>query len=136
MRARTKFGTCSKTSTAKRRMAQRMRQKMSEPERLLWEEIRGRKVRGAYFTRQRPALGYILDFYCARLCLAIEVDGPHHQKPEQRAYDRERDRVLANAGIKTLRVSDRLVRKNAKAAAMLVWRAVRDRQEDLYVNGK
>jgi very-short-patch-repair endonuclease len=51
--------------------------------------------------------GFIVDFYCASAQLAIEVDGSSHSGRQD--YDSERDRALANLGIRTLRVPNESV---------------------------
>ena len=56
------------------RRAKKLRRKMSLPEVLLWRELR-RSPDGFHFRKQHGAGNYILDFFCARANLAIEVDG-------------------------------------------------------------
>lgn len=46
--------------------------------------------------------GFIVDFYCSKYRLAIELDGPIHN--QQRAYDARRDQILRAQGITTLRI--------------------------------
>jgi very-short-patch-repair endonuclease len=59
-------------------------------------------VDGFKFRRQQVVVGYIVDFYCAELALAIEVDGGIHE--EQHEDDRQRDRALAIRGASVVRV--------------------------------
>ena len=47
---------------------------------LLWKQLRGGKIRGYTFNRQKPLANYIVDFYCKSLRLVIEVDGGYHLK--------------------------------------------------------
>ncbi|MDZ4308027.1 endonuclease domain-containing protein, partial [Allopontixanthobacter sp.] len=63
------------TQTVKR--ARKLRSEMSLPEVLLWREMRKRPT-GLKFRRQHPAGIYILDFFCAKAKLAIEIDGFAH----------------------------------------------------------
>ncbi len=58
---------------------------------------------GYRFLRQKPIGPYILDFYCAKLQLCIEVDGSSHQWKED--YDKQRDDYLATCWITTWRFS-------------------------------
>ena len=53
----------------------RMAENLSEV--LLWKEIKAKKL-GVQFLRQRPIGNYIVDFYCHRLRLALEIDGITH----------------------------------------------------------
>lgn len=74
---------------------------MSTNERVLWAQIRKCKL-GFNFRTQVRVSGYYLDFYCAEASLCIEVDGEQHQ--HRTAWDANRDRVLSEAGIHTLRI--------------------------------
>ena len=47
---------------------------------------------GYRFLRQKPVGPYILDFYCAKPQLCVEVDGPHHKN--MKGYDQKRDNYL------------------------------------------
>jgi very-short-patch-repair endonuclease len=69
--------------------------------------LRGRKILGLKFRRQQVVLGFVVDFYCAEKRLALELDGPIHLL--QKDYDTERDRLLAEGGIRVVRVPDRAV---------------------------
>ena len=83
--------------------ARELRKKQTDAENLLWQLLRGRRFCGYKFRRQHPAGGYILDFYCREIGLAIELDGGGHNDEEQRRYDDERTRVLAGEGIRVIR---------------------------------
>jgi very-short-patch-repair endonuclease len=50
---------------------------MTPAERILWQELRGNKL-GAHFRRQQIIAGFIVDFYCHKVALVIEVDGDVH----------------------------------------------------------
>ncbi|MEI9995839.1 MAG: DUF559 domain-containing protein [Rhizomicrobium sp.] len=82
--------------------ARKLRRKMTLPEILLWDEIRGRKLRGLQFRHQHPEGPYVLDFYCAKARLAVEVDGVSHEG--RVAHDERRDAWLAEQGIRVLRI--------------------------------
>ncbi|WP_291173225.1 endonuclease domain-containing protein [Erythrobacter sp.] len=78
------------------------------PERLLWQHLRARP--GDFkFRRQHPAGLYVLDIYCARLQLAVEVDGWVHDSVETIARDRNRSAFLRSQGIATTRIPARAV---------------------------
>lgn len=74
--------------------AQKLRRELTPAERKLWQHLRGRQLEGAFFRRQHAVGRFILDFFCAKAKLVIELDGPHHFTPEQTAYDAERTRWL------------------------------------------
>jgi len=56
---------------------------------------------------------FTLDFYCAELRLAVELDGAHHFEERVRRYDEGRDAALRADGIRTLRFSSLDVLKEA-----------------------
>ena len=76
---------------------------MTDQERLLWSKIRGGKINGNRFRRQFPIGNYVLDFYCPKLKLAVELDGGHHDALEQATRDKEKDDFMSKQGIKILR---------------------------------
>jgi very-short-patch-repair endonuclease len=76
---------------------------MSLPEVVLWEELRGGRLEGHRFRRQHPVGPYIVDFYCARSRLAVEVDGAAHGFAVRALHDQRRDRWLTGRGIRILR---------------------------------
>ncbi len=55
------------------------------------------------FRRQHPILGYVLDFYCAEIKLAIELDGGGHAKDDKIECDEMRTKKLKSIGITVLR---------------------------------
>ena len=80
-----------------------LRANITRAEALLWEEIRGKKISGQRFLRQFSINAYVLDFYCPKLRLAIEVDGVTHTIEEELEYDKTRQTEIENLGIKFLR---------------------------------
>jgi very-short-patch-repair endonuclease len=84
--------------------AKRLRNEMTVPEVRLWLCLKGRQLEGLQFRKQHAIGPFILDFFCARAQLAVEVDGAHHGNEEQAAYDARRDAWLARRGIATLRI--------------------------------
>jgi len=87
--------------------AREQRKKPTASEAVLWQALRGAQL-GARFRRQHPIGDFVLDFYCAEACLAVEIDGPVHDgRP---GYDEWRDEQLVGWGIRVLRVPDDEVR--------------------------
>jgi len=66
---------------------------MTPAEKKLWQYIRYNQL-GAQFRRQHAVGGYIVDFFCAKAKLVIEVDGDYHADPKQAAYDAKRTEWL------------------------------------------
>ena len=98
-----------KRSTSGRRTAlvtraRQLRTASTAAEQRLWEAFRHRRLGGLKFLRQRPIGGFIVDFYCAKAALVVEVDGGIHAQTE--TADAERERVLATRGVYVLRVTN------------------------------
>ncbi len=94
--------------------ARNLRSDLNLPEVLLWQVLR-RSQTGFKIRRQVPIGGFILDFFCSELSVAVEVDGKNHDV--RSVKDLNRDEVLAEAGIKTLRIPAFEVLKSPRAAA-------------------
>lgn len=92
--------------------ARELRQTSTETEKKFWTEIlRNEKLRKFKFTRQKPIGDFIVDFYCAKFKLAIEVDGEIHKF--QKARDKERDNFLMQKfGVKVVRYKNEDVLSN------------------------
>jgi very-short-patch-repair endonuclease len=85
-----------------------LRRKETPTEEKLWFELRNNKL-GAKFKRQHSVGGYILDFYCAKKKLIIELDGEVHNSTEAKEYDAVRDKFFRELGYKTVRFLNREV---------------------------
>ena len=78
-------------------------------------------MRGRQFYRQKIVGKYIVDFYCAKANLVVELDGGQHYSETGKAKDRTRDDVLIKMGIKVLRFSDRDVFENIDGVMEEIW---------------
>ena len=79
---------------------------------LLWQKLRASQFRGYAFNRQKPLGNYIVDFYCRKLDLVIEIDGNSHEYEETILEDEERQRVLEQLGVYFLRFPDVEVKRS------------------------
>ena len=61
---------------------------------------------------QRPIDNFIVDFYCSKLNLVIEIDGSVHDSLEAKVSDAERTEILQNYGLKVIRFSNKEVEEN------------------------
>ena len=95
-----------------KRLSQHLRKNMTYAENVLWSKLRRKQLKGLPFYRQKIILRYIVDFYCPKANLVIELDGGQHYSKIGRAKDRIRDNVLKGVGLKVLRFSDRDVFEN------------------------
>lgn len=79
-----------------------MRRDSTRAEKILWEELRGKKL-GVKFFRQYGVANYILDFYCPKFSLAIELEGEYHKDKEVQEKDAVRTEFLNSKGIEVVR---------------------------------
>src|SRR5580765_4240901 len=79
------------------------RERPTPAEAVLWECLRGR-FPGVRFRRQHTIGRFIVDFFCWKHHLAVEVDGPIHDL--NREYDVKRDQFLECQGLRVLRFSN------------------------------
>ena len=92
--------------------ARKMRQRLTDAEEKLWQQLRNRKINGAKFRRQHPVSFYVLDFYCHEIKLAVELDGEIHETKTNKEYDNNRTQVLYELGITVLRFTNTEVEKD------------------------
>jgi very-short-patch-repair endonuclease len=105
--------------------AQKLRRSMTLAERKLWYRINRKQLAGKQFYRQKPLGPYVVDFYCPKAKLVIELDGGQHYSPAGTAKDRERDAYLADLGLKVLRFSDRDVLCQIEEVVSAIYNALR-----------
>ena len=94
--------------------ARELRKDMTPAEKKLWQHLRDGQLDGAYFRKQHAIGTYIVDFFCAKSKLVIEVDGDSHA--EQAEYDVQRTKWLnEEKGYRVIRFTNRDVLHNTEA---------------------
>ena len=88
--------------------AKALRCKSTFSEVLFWKQVRNKKL-GYDFHRQKPIDYYIVDFYCPKLKLIIEIDGDSHNFNLE--YHRTREKKLKSLGLHIIRFNDRDVKQ-------------------------
>ena len=97
------------------RRRQSLRRSAPRAELLLWQRLKGKQLLGYKFRRQYSVGGYVIDFYCPEVKLAIEIDGPSHFVSNRaREYDRLRQQFIGSFGIRFIRVTNADVYKNLR----------------------
>ena len=86
-------------------LAQKLRKEMTREEKQLWYQFL--KTHSVRFKRQVTCGEYILDFYCPKAKLAIELDGSYHQFSKVSANDKTRNAYLNSVGICVIRFPNR-----------------------------
>ena len=79
---------------------------MTDAEMKLWSKLNRRQMSGLQFYRQRIIGEYIVDFYCPRSKLVIEIDGGQHYSGKVEQDDKLRDEKLNELGLTVLRFSN------------------------------
>jgi very-short-patch-repair endonuclease len=100
-------------------MAKELRENMTTSEIILWDFLR-RRNRGMKFYRQAPIDRFIVDFYCPRKKLVIEVDGGIHEQADNRESDILREEFLRKKGLRILRIRNAEIFHDLSA----VWRRI------------
>jgi len=104
-----------------RERAKQLRKASTVSEQRLWNWLRNRSFGGFKFRRQVPVGGYVIDFYCPALKLAIEIDGRQHETVWLADYDGVRTRDLRSRGIEIVRITnEQLVRYSMTVEAIIL----------------
>src|SRR5262245_39819570 len=74
---------------AKTSRAHYLRNRATDEERILWSQLRNRKLAGFKFRRQHQLGPLTLDFFCPAAKLSVEIDGRHHGHPELKKLDED-----------------------------------------------
>lgn len=90
--------------------AKELRQSGNLSEVILWENLKRGHLKGYDFTRQQIIGNYIVDFYCPKLRLVIEIDGESHDFKGE--YDQEREKYLTGLGLCLIHFSDVAIKKS------------------------
>jgi very-short-patch-repair endonuclease len=99
--------------------SRKLRGAETDAEKRLWYFIRGKQL-DARFRRQHPFAGFVLDFYCVELKLAIELDGGQHNAPNALTKDDARTRALEKYGLHVLRFWNDEVFQNTDGVLMRI----------------
>ena len=116
--------TDQRVTKAKLERAKELRREMTPAEKLLWEDVRAKKL-GVRFRRQQVIQGFIVDFYCHKTALVVEVDGDIHDLRQEE--DARREKVLTEMGLKIVRFRNDDVMKNVSAVVGIIKETVTSR---------
>src|SRR5271170_1736687 len=97
--------------------ARRVRRILSVPETRLWNRLRERAPGKPVFRRQHPIGPYVLDFFCAKARLAIEIDGISHDMGDRPQRDIRRDAWLEARGVTVVRIPAKELTRSIDEAA-------------------
>lgn len=98
--------------------AKELRKNMTVAEKKLWYEYLRTFPHRVH--RQRPIHQYIVDFYCPKLKLVIEVDGDSHFTLEAQEYDQKRTEILQGYGLKVVRFTNEEIMSNLAGVCTVI----------------
>ncbi|MFT5628799.1 MAG: very-short-patch-repair endonuclease [Dokdonia sp.] len=95
-----------------------LRNNLTPAEAFLWSHLKARQFENRRFNRQHSISNFIVDFYCAKEKLIIELDGEVHNNAEAQEYDNHRTEYLESLGYKVLRFENKIVFDNLNSVFM------------------
>ena len=98
--------------------AKKLRKNMTVAEKKLWYGYLRTFTHRVH--RQRPINHYIVDFYCPKLKLVIEVDGDSHFTSEAQEYDRRRTEILEGYGLQVVRFTNEQVKHDFEGVCQTI----------------
>jgi very-short-patch-repair endonuclease len=101
-----------------------LRKNLSKAEAIMWKHLSRRQMHGCKFRRQYSIDQYVVDFYCPRLKLAIEVDGDSHFTSEVKSSDAVRQQFIESFGIRFLRFTNLDVLENIDGVYQQIYTTV------------
>jgi very-short-patch-repair endonuclease len=104
-----------------KKYSRRLRKDVTDAEKLLWSKMRGKQLKGFQVYRQKPIGRFVVDFYCPKAHLIIELDGGQHYSEEMKSRDGLRDKYMESLGLRVLRFSDREIFENLTAVLEKIW---------------
>ncbi|MDO8414348.1 MAG: endonuclease domain-containing protein [Gallionellaceae bacterium] len=100
------------------KLQRKLRKTMTDAEKKLWQQLRGKQFDGYKFRRQHPFDDFILDFVCLEAKLVVEVDGGQHFESSR---DKTRDGVLTQAGFRVVRFWNNQVLNEMESVVEFIW---------------
>lgn len=116
-------------SRAKVDLALKLRREMTPQEALLWQRLRAGRLEELHFRRQQVIDGFVVDFYCHRAGMVVEVDGPVHA--DQPDYDAQRDEILTARNLKIMRLTNTEIEQHLGAVLKRIAAAANERRTTL-----
>ena len=109
------------------KLSQNLRTNGTKEENTLWYQYLRRYP--VQFRRQCPFGKYIVDFYCAKALLVVELDGSQHYDPKIMEQDAVRSAYLESLGILVLRFSNKDINENLSGVCQAIDQAVNQRMD-------
>ena len=112
--------------------ARENRKNATRQEWIFWNMVlKHKKFHWYKFRRQKNIWSFILDFYCPKLLLWIEIDGWYHN--ETQIYDKVRDSEIYKKGIVVVRFTNEEISKNLEWVILCLEEIIVDREKKLWI---
>jgi len=99
--------------------ARELRNKLTPAEQIFWLRLK-EKFPEYKFRRQHPISIYIADFYCHKLKLVIEIDGPIHDSEEAKLNDEKRQNDLENLDLTVIRFTNEQIKNDIEDVIKII----------------
>jgi very-short-patch-repair endonuclease len=106
-----------------------LRHNMPEAEAILWSVLKNRQIKGYRFLRQYSFSFYIVDFYCPKLKIAIEIYGSSHLGIEIKSFDSLRQKEIESYGISFIRFKNEQVIKEPNTVLNTINKKIEEREK-------
>ncbi|MEG2583505.1 MAG: endonuclease domain-containing protein [Oscillospiraceae bacterium] len=104
--------------------AKDLRKEMTPQEKHLWYDfLRYYPVK---IYKQKVIDNFIVDFYCTKAKLVIELDGSQHYTEDGIIYDKKRTKILNAYGLTVIRFSNSEVDKNFNGVCEMIDRKIKE----------
>ena len=107
-----------------------LRKNMTKWEVRLWNDLKGKKMFGFKVRRQFGIGNYIIDFYCPKLKMAIEVDGDVHHFSDKKKADKAKVEYLTGLDNRVLRITNLDFEEDYESVLKHLERAFKDRAKE------
>lgn len=104
--------------------AKDLRKNATFSERMLWKHLRARQMLGFQFMRQKPIGNYVVDFYCSKLHLVIEIDELSHDGRQN--YDKRKEDSLKELGLEIMRFDGYYVINNIMGTLLSIEEKIKE----------
>ena len=93
---------------------------MPQAEVILWLRLKNKRLKDYRFRRQYSVGKYVIDFYCPKLKLAIEIDGESHFTEKAEIRDKLRQYIIESYGIEFMRFTNREIYENIDGVLLAI----------------
>ncbi len=101
--------------------ARSLRKNQTDPEQILWSKLRKRQLGNFRFRRQHPIGHFIVDFFCFKASLVIELDGGQHYEDSNIIYDQKRTEWLESQSLSVIRFDNNEVFENLDGVLQTIY---------------